>query len=244
MTDNTDHFPEIIVASKVRNRSGIPIGGLIRLYLSAAVPVLLVLVSVRLVMTPLFLRIEYHRPGFPEDFYGFTTEDRLEYAPYALSYLLNDADIAYLGNLTFPDGRPLYNDRELKHMEDVKVVTRYAYLLLIGGGGITLLLLVVGLGRVSLRNATRAGLMQGAILTLALISMIVVLAVAAWDVFFTGFHELFFESGTWLFLYSDTLIRLFPEQFWFDAALTIGGLTTAGALVILVWTWQWGKTSR
>jgi hypothetical protein len=27
------------------------------------------------------------------------------------------------------------------------------------------------------------------------------------------FHQIFFSAGTWMFLYSDTLIRLFPERF-------------------------------
>ena len=87
---------------------------IIRLYLTIMIPILLTLSSVRVVMTPLFLQIEYNRPGFPTDDYGFTTEDRLEYAPYAINYLLNNADISYLGNLTFPNERPLYTTSELR----------------------------------------------------------------------------------------------------------------------------------
>jgi len=218
-----------------------PILFMLRTYLTISVPILLVLLSARLVMTPLFLTIEYGRPGFPEDEYGFTREDRLDLAPYALNYLINNADIAYLGDLTFPDGTPLYNERELQHMEDVQIVTRAAFSFL----------LIAGLGAIAAsfflwrnpatRYALRNGLFNGAILTLSLILAITVAAVGAWDFFFTTFHSLFFESGTWRFLYSDTLIRLFPEQFWFDASLTIGGLTVVGALVILWATWRWGK---
>jgi integral membrane protein (TIGR01906 family) len=78
-------------------------------------------------------------------------------------------------------------------------------------------------------------------LTLGLIMTIIVLALGAWDMFFDTFHELFFEAGTWRFEFSDTLIRLFPEQFWFDASVTIGILTTIGAILILVFMWQWSK---
>ncbi|MCK7530763.1 MAG: hypothetical protein MZV63_06815 [Marinilabiliales bacterium] len=42
------------------------------------------------------------------------------WAPYAVDYLVNGADISYLGDLKFDDGTPLYNERELSHMEDVK----------------------------------------------------------------------------------------------------------------------------
>jgi integral membrane protein (TIGR01906 family) len=72
---------------------------------------------------------------------------------------------------------------------------------------------------------------------------VVLAAILSWDVFFTGFHTLFFQSDTWYFAYSDTLIRLFPEQFWFDAALLIGGLAIIEALVVIAFTIRWRKPS-
>ncbi len=39
-----------------------------------------------------------------------------------MEYLVNNADISYLGDLKFEDGSPLYNERELNHMADVKNV--------------------------------------------------------------------------------------------------------------------------
>ena len=206
---------------------------LLRSYLTLAVPIILVLVSVWLVMSPLFLRFEYYRFDFPEDNYGFTTEDRMTYAPRVLNYLLNDADISYLSEMTFPNGRSLFNARELRHMEDVKIVTRNAYLFLI------IIASVSALGGLAVwqqehwRGAIKQGVTQGAVLTITAIVAIVLLSVLAWDVFFTAFHDLFFTSGTWRFAYSDTLIRLFPERFWFDAAITIGILTVTGAVGIL-----------
>jgi len=58
--------------------------------------------------------------------------------------------------------------------------------------------------------------------------MLIVLGLVAvatsFDWLFTQFHHLFFEGNSWLFLYSDTLIRLYPERFWVDAfALMFGG---------------------
>jgi integral membrane protein (TIGR01906 family) len=208
------------------------------LLITLAIPILLVLLSVRLVMTPLFLQLEYHRPGFPDDFYGFTLEDRLHYAPYAIDYLLNGEDISYLGNLTFSTGAPLYTEHELSHMADVKLVTRAAFFLLLIGG------IAAGIiGFVLWRNrATRPDFWQamfsGGLLTLGCIVVIVLGAVFAWDYFFTTFHELFFKEGTWMFLYSDTLIRLFPEQFWFDISLTLGVFTVGGALALTGLAWR------
>src|SRR6185436_17098772 len=84
------------------------------------VPLALIGLGLRTLLTPLFLRIEYNMPYFPPDQYGFTKEDRLKWAPYALNYLVNSADISYLADLKFEDGTSLYNERELSHMADVK----------------------------------------------------------------------------------------------------------------------------
>ncbi len=197
-------------------------------------PVILVLIAARLVMTPLFLQVEYHRADFPPDPYGFTTEDRLAYAPYALDYLLNGAEVSYLGDLTFSDGSPLYQASELRHMSDVKVVTDAAFGSAIVGG-----ILIIAAGYFLLRTRRRAlvnALFAGALLTLGIVAAIIVLAVIDWEYFFVTFHQLFFQSGTWYFPTSDTLIRLFPEQFWFDAALTIGGVTVVTALLVFFLT--------
>jgi uncharacterized membrane protein len=64
-----------------------------------------------------------------------------------------------------------------------------------------------------------------------LIGLIVAVGMTAspdlfWD-FFTLFHALFFEGDSWLFLNSDTLIRLFPIRFWQDAFL-LGALIALG----------------
>lgn len=207
---------------------------LLRLTLTALLPLLMVLVGVRLLMTPLWLQFEYTRPGFPQDVYGFTTQDRLRYAPDAVDYLLNDADIDFLGDMTHTDGRALYTARELQHMHDVKVVTQAAFALLLIAA-----VLAVGIGwalwrRPDTRPAFWRALRDAGLITLAAIAAIVIGAVAAWNAFFTAFHNLFFADGTWQFLYSDTLIRLFPEQFWFDSAITIGLFTGLIALAFVI----------
>jgi integral membrane protein (TIGR01906 family) len=219
-----------------------PLLFVLRGYITVTMPFLLALIAIRFVMTPLYLQLEYNRPDFPEDYYGFTQTDRLNYAPFAIQYLLNGDDINYLGDLKFPDGSAMYNARELHHMRDVKVVTQYAYLLTTIGG-VAYVLAAIFLYRND-PSKLRQGLFSGALLTLGIIAAIIVIAIINWDFFFTTFHTLFFASGTWRFEYSDTLIRLFPEQFWFDASLIIGGMTVLGAVVMLVISWRWKSDIR
>ena len=87
---------------------------------------MLILTSVRLLMTPAFVQVEYRTPNFPADRYGFTREDRLNWSLIALDYLLNDEGISFLGDLRFEDGTQVYNERELGHMVDVKKVLEVA----------------------------------------------------------------------------------------------------------------------
>ena len=202
------------------------------------VPLALIGFGLRLLLTPLFLKIEYNMPYFPPDEYGFTKEDRLKWAPYALDYLVNSADISYLGDLKFDDGTPLYNERELSHMEDVKRVTRGA----LNIWYISLALLSL-LGMWAWRGGWiqeyRLGLMRGGWLMVglaAVIGVIVVIGIAInpnvfWN-FFAGFHGLFFEGDSWLFLYSDTLIRLFPLRFWQDAFLLAAVIALGGGVAL------------
>ncbi|NWG16659.1 MAG: TIGR01906 family membrane protein [Chloroflexi bacterium] len=208
---------------------------LVALCITLATPILLVMFSVRLVMTPLFLQLVYNRPGFPADFYGFTTQERLRYAPRALEYLLNAEDISYLGNMRFADGQSMYNARELHHMQDVKWVTQVAFIVVLVLAILITVMIVALIRKKQTRPLLRRALLHGSLLTLAAIFAIVIVAIFNWNVFFNAFHQFFFESGTWRFQYSDTLIRLFPEQFWFEAVLAIGCLTfVAAGLVYLL----------
>jgi len=100
---------------------------LLAFVLTLTVPILLVMFSVRLLMTETYLQIEYNKPDFPPDTYGYSLADRLYYAPIAIRYLESDSGIELLGDLKKPDGTPFYNQRELEHMLDVKVVVRAAF---------------------------------------------------------------------------------------------------------------------
>jgi integral membrane protein (TIGR01906 family) len=212
------------------------------LVLAVLIPLLLVILSIRLVMTPLFLQIEYQRDGFPADSYGMTTAQRLEYGPLALDYLIQNQPTRFLSGLTFPAGGTLFNAREIGHMRDVQQVTQWAFAFAWAAGAVAVVC-VIGLWRRD-RQALARAFRLGARLAIGLIVTIALVALLAWDTFFTAFHNLFFAGGSWVFAYSDTLIRLFPEQFWFDAAITVGALTVIGALLILLSAWALSRVKH
>ncbi|MBL6983911.1 MAG: TIGR01906 family membrane protein, partial [Anaerolineales bacterium] len=188
------------------------------------VPVILALGAVRFLLTPLFVQIEYRTPNFPNDPYGFTQDERLKWSQVALDYLLNNAGIEFLGDLSFDDGSALYNERELRHMLDVKIVVEAAMRVFYVSLAVVILL-GIWANRADWWWEYRQALSKGGWLTVTLIGVLIVLMLLSFNVFFVAFHKIFFEGETWIFKYSDTLIRLFPVRFWRDAFITVGGLT-------------------
>ncbi|MBG0783912.1 MAG: TIGR01906 family membrane protein [Anaerolineaceae bacterium] len=197
-------------------------------------PLVVLMVSVRLLITPLYAKVEYRMPGFPEDPYGFTLEDRLKWSAPSIEYLVNSEGINYLGDLAFDDGEPIYNSSELSHMADVKTV--------VTGMRIALAALMVGLLAVTViavrkgwRDSFLVALRRGGWGVLGLIATILILLVVNFDQLFTWFHQMFFTSGTWQFYTSDTLIRLFPMRFWQDAFIAVGLISVViGLLLVLL----------
>jgi integral membrane protein (TIGR01906 family) len=195
------------------------------------VPVMLILTSVRLLVTPVFVQIEYRTPNFPADPYGFTQQDRLQWSQIALDYLLNDEGISFLEELEFEDGTQVYNARELKHMLDVKEVLRSALnVWYISIGSIFLLGVWAYWGK--WMDSYQRGISRGGWITVGIIAVTMVIVLIGFSVFFVFFHQVFFESGTWTFRFSDTLIRLFPQRFWRDTFIAIGLLSLAGGLLL------------
>jgi integral membrane protein (TIGR01906 family) len=200
-------------------------------FVTLLLPVALTFLGVRLLLTQTFPEIEYRTPGFPADEYGFTLQDRLQWSVISIDYLLNNADISFLSDLTFPNGVPLFNGRELSHMQDVKNVVKPV--LWVGYG---VWFLVLGLGLWARFGGWWAvyvrGVWHGGWLTVGITAVIGIFAGISFWQFFTVFHALFFTGDSWQFLYSDTLIRLFPMRFWQDAFLFAGALDVLGGLAL------------
>lgn len=203
---------------------------ILQVLVTISTPFIFLMFAVRVMLTPLFLQVEYNLPGFPTDPYGFTREQRLYFSKISVDYLLNNEGIEFLQNQKIDEGTPLYNARELSHMLDVKILVKNMLAAWSGLLLIWLLLLVLAWRGKWLLDFLLA-VSNGGWLTLGLILFLLTAVLVDFDGLFTAFHHLFFEGDTWLFYFSDSLIRLFPMRFWRDAFILTGGITILLALI-------------
>jgi len=197
----------------------------------------ILMIAIRLLIMPSFARMAYRLPGFPADPYGFTQEDRMRWSEPSINYLVNAEDISYLSSLAFENGDPIFNERELSHMEDVKaVVTGMRVALAIGM--LILLAFSIFAERGRWQPLLNKAFNRGGWALIGLIAAILLFVALSFNSLFTWFHQIFFESGTWQFHPSDTLIRLFPMRFWQDAFIFVGLLSIVFGLVVILITRQ------
>lgn len=193
----------------------------------------IIMLSVRVLINPAYARLQYALPGFPEDPYGFTRNDRLRWSEPTIRYLVNREDINYLAELEFEEGEPIYNQRELQHMEDVKEVVIIMRLVLSGS-----VLLLTGATWFAVKKGQEIFLLKsfrrGAWGVIGLMVAILFFVMLNFNRLFTWFHQMFFEAGTWLFHPSDTLIRLYPLRFWRDTFIIAGFLSLVFSIIIIL----------
>jgi len=209
----------------------------LKLIFILTLPIFVLLGSVRLLASDQYLAFEYGKSDFPPDIYGFTPSQRLTIASANLRFVRENLGIEALSGQVF-NGEPVYKSRELSHMLDVQKVYQSVWRV---WQMVILFILLTGflLWRFSDRITLPSAIQAGGLLTSGLIFALGLLAVVAWRGWFTTFHQIFFTSGSWLFDYSDTLIRLFPEKFWFDSALTLLSLSFIEGLLLAFIGWIW-----
>jgi integral membrane protein (TIGR01906 family) len=215
---------------------------ILRYLIQLTIPLLMMLGSVRLVLVTAnsWIPIEYRLPGFPDDPYGFTLEDRLKWSRIDVQYLLNQESIDYFDQFILASGEPMHNERELKHMEDVKVLVEQSWMAF-RIGFIVLIFFLLILGGSQGYDSAWEALHRGFLWTLILLGILVIGIVVAFGFLFVGFHRIFFEGETWIFRFTDTFIRLYPERFWRDVFIFLAVSTAAGAGLFY---WLTGKMIR
>ncbi len=202
---------------------------ILKLLIILLIPIFIISGTARLLATDPYLAFEYGKTSFPPDSFGYTQQERFELASSNIHYVRAHLPGDALATQTL-SGAPVYNQREVIHMVDVRAVFQAVFRV----WQVTLILILL-LGFILRRSGERttlaSAIQSGGLLTSGIILSIALLAIFAWQFWFEMFHLFFFDPGSWLFSYSDTLIRLFPVEFWFDATLTISVLSLAGGLL-------------
>lgn len=196
------------------------------------VPLIIVPGVVRLLATDQYLTFEYGKSDFPKDVFGFDQSQRFSHASDNLRYIIEKRPPAFLADQKHGND-PLYSPAEVSHMQDVQNVFqvvwnvwRWALLLFV----VCLALAFMEAGWKSITPALKTG----GLITAGLFAFVGLSAVIAWQAWFVIFHRFFFVEGSWLFNYSDTLIRLFPQQFWSDSALTVSSLSLLSGCLVTI----------
>jgi integral membrane protein (TIGR01906 family) len=203
-------------------------------------PLFILLTAARVMVSTWYPRFEYAKPDFPPDPYGFTQAERLDYAVTSINFLHDprppEEAIVMLEALRLPGvDWPLFTAAELSHMVDVKRFTDRLWI----AWGLTILVVVGGsiylLARRDTRRLAYRAWRNGGVFTTGLLLLLAAFVLLSWRTFFITFHDIFFPPGTWTFDWTDSLIRTFPDRFWFDAGtmLSVGALV-AGIVVALI----------
>lgn len=188
--------------------------------LRIALPVVLLLSPLYLLVSPGFVRHEYGLSHIPSST-RFAESERLAISDTLIGYLRGWNTLEEMAALTTSRGESALNAREISHMVDVRRVLTWflmAQRLALG------LAILTGVWLLYAAGASRLGKqIQASVLTAgAIILVIVAFSLVDFDLFFTAFHQLLFENGTWTFWETDTLIQLYPLPFWVDAVWKLG----------------------
>lgn len=196
-------------------------------------PILIITTGMRIALSPIFYHLEYRLPNFPPDTYGFTLSDRLKWADFSIDFISGKMDDETFTEQELPDGSALFNDREIAHMIDVRdlaVVTLWVWRSLLSIFAVTTLF---NPGR-NQENQFLKALGLGAKITISIIAGVLLFLMINFNQLFTAFHRIFFEGDSWLFFYTDTLIRLFPLKFWQDLFIFIGVFSLIASIVLIL----------
>jgi integral membrane protein (TIGR01906 family) len=157
------------------------------------------------------------RTGLPKDQFIRGTEQIVEY--------FND-DTEFLDlRVHFGDGQdvPLYRQREILHMKDVKDLIQLVYLVEWLAFAYILAFLAAGfyLRRWGFLQPLRTSMIWTGAGTLLVVGGLGVASLIDFDAVFLQFHLIGFSNDLWLLDYNDFLLRMFPQGFFLDATLAV-----------------------
>ncbi|MBI4339674.1 MAG: TIGR01906 family membrane protein [Chloroflexi bacterium] len=144
--------------------------------------------------------------------------------------------------------RPIFTDREVLHMADVKQLVGKVYR--VQEGSFLFLALFIAIGFFvqgnEFGNRVRRLLIEASVLTMLVVGGAGLAATVAFQPLFLLFHQLSFVNDLWqLDPYTSVLLQMFPQRFWLETTVLIGAASIAESLLMavlltmLIWWQQW-----
>lgn len=201
--------------------------------LVAALPLVLVGNAVWLLLNTWFVEIQYALPGFPVDPEGVQDPQRTELAKTGVRAIQPGSEgVALLEEARLADGAPAFEEREIRHMADVRGVVAG---LLVAWAVALACAVAAGfaLRRLGEPGSVNRALLRGALLTVVAMALLGILLAIAFETFFDAFHGVFFADGTWQFKEHFTLRQLYPDAFWGIAAATVAAVVLLQAIAVV-----------
>ena len=204
---------------------------------TALVPLLLITGSVRFVINlPALYSYGFDRYDIAE-YTRIERADLIAAGKQIRDYFNNDErDLiirTYVGGVLTES---LYNEREIHHMRDVKALVRGVYLVQMLVLMYLAAYIAVGfwLRRAGFWETLGRDVSRGGKLTLALVVVVGLLSLVAFNQVFLLFHLISFSNDFWMLdPRRDYLIAMFPQGFFFDATMFIAICTIASAAVLI-----------
>jgi integral membrane protein (TIGR01906 family) len=112
--------------------------------------------------------------------------------------------------------KPFFNEREIKHMEDVNVLFKYGFFLKNISLILSLLVVITFLYQNEVQKAFK-GVFYGNFIWWGLVLLLFFASTIDFNKYFTYFHLIFFDNDLWLLdPETDLLIQMLPEEFFID----------------------------
>ena len=116
--------------------------------------------------------------------------------------------------------QPLFNDREVQHMEDVQALIQWFLRLQLVAAGVVLVRLIFAFALDRSPMPLGREMLWSTALMLGLVVLVGALSLLDFEALWTRFHQVAFRNDLWqLDPTRDYLIMLFPEPFWFAATI-------------------------
>ncbi|MCF6464076.1 TIGR01906 family membrane protein [Clostridium sp. Cult1] len=140
-------------------------------------------------------------------------EELEEITEIILDYLKEDLDGQVLS--------PYFNQKEIRHMEDVQLLFKYGFFL----KKITFILSILAIGILQFKGKWKSlgiSMFYGPFIWHGLFLLLLIFSMIDFNKYFTYFHVIFFDNDLWLLNpKTDLLIQMLPEEFFISIFIRI-----------------------